>query len=194
MPLKTSTRVTCSMRSITERLNTTPRSAFLCGICHITTSPTTPSASGSFQQPAGTSTSARPSQPPPLLLSQPSGNKGPAADLLGGPPPDGPPNDGPPSDEEPLDYVPSDRERSPPHPASPKAEQPNLAEAIVLMTQELKRCDHKKKSSKAKEPDTFDGSDPRKLNSFILQCKLFFADNNNYSDNHAKVTFALSYL
>ena len=61
------------------------------------------------------------------------------------------------------------------------------------MTQELKHRDHKK-SSKAKEPDTFDGSDPRKLNSFILQCKLFFADNDNYSDDHAKVTFALSYL
>ena len=61
------------------------------------------------------------------------------------------------------------------------------------MTQELKRRDHKK-SSKAKEPDTFDSSDPRKLNSFILQCKLFFADNDNYSDDHAKVTFALSYL
>ena len=62
------------------------------------------------------------------------------------------------------------------------------------MTQELKHHDHKKKSSKAKEPDTFDGSDPQKLNSFILQCKLFFADNDNYSNNHAKVTFALSYL
>ena len=62
------------------------------------------------------------------------------------------------------------------------------------MTQELKRRDHKKKLSKAKEPDTFDGSDPCKLNSFILQCKLFFADNDNYSDNHTKVTFTLSYL
>ena len=144
-----------------ERPNTTPHSAFLCGICHVTTSLTTPSASGSFQQPAGISTSARPSQPPPLPLSQPSGNEALAADLLGGPPPDGPPNNGPPSDEEPLEYVPSNGERSPPHPTSPEAEQLNLAEAIVLMTQELKRRDHKKKSSsKAKEPDTFDGSDP----------------------------------
>ena len=107
------------------------------------------------------STSAGPSQPPPLLLSQPSGNKAPAADLPGGPPPDGPPNDGPPSDKEPLDYVLSDGERSLPHPASPEAEQLNLAKAIVLMTQELKHRDHKKKSSKAKEPDTFDGSDSK---------------------------------
>ena len=193
MSPKTSTRVTHSTRAIVERPSTTPRSAFLRSIRHVTTSPTTPSASGSFQQLAGTSTSARPSQPP-LPLSQPSGNEALAADLLGGPPPDGPPDDGPPSDEEPLEYVPSDGERSPPHPASPEAEQPNLAEAIVLMTKELKCRDHKKKSSKAKEPDTFDSSDPRKLNSFILQCKLFFADNDNYSDDHAKVTFALSYL
>ena len=133
---------------------------------------------GSSQQPAGTSTSAGPSQPPLLPLSQSSGNEVLTADLLDGPPPDGPPDDGPPSDKEPLDYVLSDGERSLPHPASPKAEQPNLAEAIILMTQELKHRDHKKKLSKAKEPDTFDSSDPQKLNSFILQCKLFFADNN----------------
>ena len=124
------------------------------------TSLTTPLALGSFQQPAGTSTSARPSQPPLLPLSQPSGSKALAADLSGGPPPDSPPNDGPPSDEEPFNYVPSDGERTLPHPASPKAEQPNLAKAIVLMTQELKHHDHKKKLSKAKEPDTCDGSDP----------------------------------
>ena len=62
------------------------------------------------------------------------------------------------------------------------------------MTQELKHCDLKKKLSKAKKPDTFNGSNPRKLNSFILQCKLFFAHNNNYSDDHARITFTLSYL
>ena len=174
MAPKTSTCVTRSTRSIAERPTTTPCSAFLCSICHVTTSLTTPSGSGSFQQPAGTSTSAGPSQPP-LPLSQPSGNEAPAADLLGGPPPDSPPDDGPPSDEEPLDYILSDGERSLPHPASPEAGQPNLAKAIVLMTQELKHCDHKKKSSKAKEPDTFDSSNPQKLNSFILQCKLFSA-------------------
>ena len=139
MPPKTSTRVTRSMRPITERPNTTPCSAFLHSIHHVTTSPTTPSAQGSFQQPAGTSTSAGPSQPPPLLLSQPSGNKALAADLLGRPPPDSPPDDGPPSDEEPFNYVPSNRERTLLHSTSPEAEQPNLTKAIILMTQELKR-------------------------------------------------------
>ena len=85
--------------SLPFKFTTTLRSAFLRGIRHVTTSPTTLSASGSFPQPAGTSTSAGPSQPP-LPLSQPSGNEAPAADLPGGPPPDSPPDDGPPSDSD----------------------------------------------------------------------------------------------
>ena len=72
----------------------------------------------------------------------------------------------------------------------------NLAEAITLMTKELKCCDSTTNSSgaNAKRPDTFDGTDPRKLNNFILLCNLFFQNNSTYSDNKAKVTFALSYL
>ena len=49
-------------------------------------------------------------------------------------------------------------------------------------------------SSNAKKPDTFDGSDSKKLNNFILLCNLYFRNNSTYSDNEAKVTFALSYL
>jgi len=74
---------------------------------------------------------------------------------------------------------------------------PNLAEAITLMTQELKRRDTAPSGSSganAKKPDTFDGSDPKKLNNFILLCNLFFRNNSAYSDDEAKVTFALSYL
>ena len=72
---------------------------------------------------------------------------------------------------------------------------PNLAEAISLMTKELKHRDNTKASkAKSKEPDTFDGSDPRKLNNFILLCNLYFHNNLSYSDNDAKVTFTLSYL
>ena len=72
----------------------------------------------------------------------------------------------------------------------------NLAEAITLMTKELKHCDSTPNSSgaNAKKPDTFDGTDPKKLNNFILLCNLFFQDNSTYSDNEAKVTFASSYL
>ena len=63
------------------------------------------------------------------------------------------------------------------------------------MTQELRRRETQStKRAKAKEPDTFDGTDPRKLNNFILLCNLYFRSNPAYSDDSAKVTFALSYL
>ena len=47
-----------------------------------------------------------------------------------------------------------------------------------------------------KEPNTFDGSDPKKLNNFILLCNLFFRTNPHIyeDDDAAKVTFALSFL
>jgi hypothetical protein len=61
------------------------------------------------------------------------------------------------------------------------------------MTQELRRRE-KHPVTKVKEPDTFDGSDPRKLNNFILLCNLYFRQNPAYSDNSAKVNFALSHL
>ena len=48
--------------------------------------------------------------------------------------------------------------------------------------------------AKAEEPDTFDGSNPKKLNNFILLCNLYFCNNPTYSNDELKVTFALSYL
>ena len=71
---------------------------------------------------------------------------------------------------------------------------PNLAHAIMLMTKELRRRENPANRAKAKEPDTFDGSDPRKLNNFILLCNLYFRTNPSYSNDETKVTFALSHL
>ena len=70
----------------------------------------------------------------------------------------------------------------------------NLAEAISLMTKELKCHDDKSGKAKAKGLDTFDGSDPHKLNSFLLFCNLYFHNNLSYADDDAKVTFVLTYL
>src|SRR5882724_5365918 len=45
------------------------------------------------------------------------------------------------------------------------------------------------------EPDPFDGSDSRKLRTFILQCKLNFRDRQDvFKSNTAKVNYMLSYL
>ena len=71
---------------------------------------------------------------------------------------------------------------------------PNLAEAIMLMTEQLCHRDPPIQKAKAKEPNNFDGSKPQKLNNFILLCDLFFCSNPVYSNDSNKVTFVLSYL
>ena len=73
---------------------------------------------------------------------------------------------------------------------------PNLAEAIMLMMHELthRETAQKASNSKVKEPDTFDGSDPKKLSNFILLCNPFFHNSSAYSEGDAKVTSALFHL
>jgi Retrotransposon gag protein len=73
---------------------------------------------------------------------------------------------------------------------------PNLAEAIVLMTNVLRHRDPPSRpvNTSVKQPDTFDGSDPKKLNNFILLCNLYFRNNPAYSADDAKTTFALTLL
>ena len=101
-------------------------------------------------------------------------------------PPEAPFN--PPAD--PLDDLDIDPNH---HSAMTSDEEPNLARALTLLTEQLRSRD-KPKRVKAKEPDTFDGSDSRKLNNFILLCNLYFRHNPSYEEDATKVTFALSYL
>jgi hypothetical protein len=51
---------------------------------------------------------------------------------------------------------------------------PNLAEAITLLAGSLRAPKRSSARRKTQEPDTFDGSDSRKLQSFLLQCHLNF--------------------
>ena len=52
-----------------------------------------------------------------------------------------------------------------------------------------------KSQVKPRVPDTFDGSDPGKLETFIFQCNMYLAiRSSDFSDDEARVTFALSYL
>ena len=73
---------------------------------------------------------------------------------------------------------------------------PNLAQAIMLMTNKIHWRDTPLKlfNTQVKQPDTFDGSDPKKLNNFILLCNLYFQKNPAYSKDNSKVTFALTLL
>jgi len=53
-----------------------------------------------------------------------------------------------------------------------------LAEALRQISENLNRGSvPKPHQSKARIPDTFDGSDPHKLNHFLFQCRLFFHAN-----------------
>ena len=74
---------------------------------------------------------------------------------------------------------------------------PSLATAIMPMTQELRHRENLSSSrsvGKVKEPNTFDSSNPQKLNNFILLCNLYSRNNLSYYDDELKVTFALSFL
>jgi hypothetical protein len=92
-------------------------------------------------------------------------------------------------------YVPEPQPDTPQPINNPFVEQstPNLAQAIVLMTDELRRRETPRRA-KVKEPDTFDGSDPKKLSNFILLCNLYFRNNPAYPDDDSKITYALTLL
>jgi len=48
---------------------------------------------------------------------------------------------------------------------------------------------------KPRSPDTFDGSDPGKLDAFIFQCSIYIVlRGQNFPDEASKVAFMLSYL
>jgi len=71
-----------------------------------------------------------------------------------------------------------------------------LAEALQQLSENLNRGSAPKPhQSKAHIPDTFDSSDPHKLNHFLFQCWLFFhANPSQFSTNKEKINFAMTYL
>jgi len=75
-------------------------------------------------------------------------------------------------------------------PTNSQADATAIAEAIGKV---LKTNNNSK--PKLWEPDLFDGSNPRKLRTFILQCKLNFRDHKDaFEDDSDKVNYVLSYL
>ncbi|MCQ4503863.1 hypothetical protein NON27_27120, partial [Vibrio parahaemolyticus] len=54
--------------------------------------------------------------------------------------------------------------------------------------------DSSESKSKVKEPEVFNGSDPRKLKMFFVNLALVFNDRSKYSTDHQKVNYTLSYL
>ncbi|KIO07414.1 hypothetical protein M404DRAFT_23924 [Pisolithus tinctorius Marx 270] len=71
----------------------------------------------------------------------------------------------------------------------------NLAKAIELLTCNAHTSSESSSRMKLHEPDTLDGTDPKKLCAFLIQCELNFRDQPQaFQSDQAKVTFAQSFL
>jgi len=70
----------------------------------------------------------------------------------------------------------------------------NLSIAIDRLARSS-RSSESSSHTKVREPDTFDGTDPKKLCTFLVQCELNFQDRlKAFHTDRTKVTFAQSYL
>jgi len=108
-----------------------------------------------------------------------------------GPRGDGPddPNDPNPDDggEDPIDGIPDPDEAG-------LVIFNNLSIAIDRLARSS-RSSESSSRTKVREPDTFDGTDPKKLRTFLVQCELNFQDRPKaFRTDRTKVTFAQSYL
>ena len=71
----------------------------------------------------------------------------------------------------------------------------NLSITIDRLTCSARSSNSSSLRTKVREPDTFDGTDPKKLCTFFIQCELNFQDRPKaFRTDQAKVTFAQSYL
>ena len=72
----------------------------------------------------------------------------------------------------------------------------NLALAVNRFSRSSRRTNDPLSShAKVREPDTFDGTEPKKLRTFLVQCELCFQDRPKaFRQDRAKVTFTQSYL
>ncbi|KAF5359455.1 hypothetical protein D9756_003189 [Leucocoprinus leucothites] len=85
----------------------------------------------------------------------------------------------------------------PPHPRHRDCFQGCLADALSQLTDNL---DHHPQPNmapinKARLPDMFSRTDPDKLNTFLIQCHLYFCANpTQFQEDSQKVNFAMTYL
>ncbi|KIO13208.1 hypothetical protein M404DRAFT_18701 [Pisolithus tinctorius Marx 270] len=71
----------------------------------------------------------------------------------------------------------------------------NLTSAIKLLARNARTSPESSSRTKLHEPDTFDGTDPKKLRTFFIQCELNFQDHPQaFRTDCAKVIFTQSYL
>ncbi|KIO00537.1 hypothetical protein M404DRAFT_152594 [Pisolithus tinctorius Marx 270] len=143
---------------------------------------------------ARTSNTPTPHHPTaPIPEGDPS-NDGPGNDDDNPPEDDDPSND--PDDNGPSDNDPEDDLDFPDPDTEPTITVlDNLASAIKLLAHNARTTPESSSRTKLREPDTFDGTDPKKLCTFFIQCELNFQDRPRaFRTDHAKVIFAQLYL
>ncbi|KAF5355634.1 hypothetical protein D9756_004424 [Leucocoprinus leucothites] len=120
------------------------------------------------------------------------------ADAGGGDGDGGPPNDDPDDEGDP-----EDEPDEPPH--RHRCQNPDPEERFLnimdCFATNLENRNHtpqpvvKMERIQAKEPDTFDGSKPQKLDEFLFQCRLYFNTNlSQFTTERVKVSFAMTFL
>jgi hypothetical protein len=108
--------------------------------------------------------------------------------------PDEDPDDDPNNPDDPDDNPDNDPDEEPDE-DDDEVNAENLTQAITLLAKSVKNSQGKSASTKVREPDAFDGTDPKKLRVFLVQCQLNFkARPVAFESDEAKVNYALSYL
>ncbi|KIO13940.1 hypothetical protein M404DRAFT_18191 [Pisolithus tinctorius Marx 270] len=143
-----------------------------------------------------TPTPRRPTAPIP---ENDPGNDGPGDDDDNNPDDDDPsndPNDNGPSDDNPDENDPEDEPDFPDPDTKPAIMVlDNLTVAIKLLACNTHTSPESSSRTKLHEPNTFDGTNPKKLCAFFIQCELNFQDWPwAFQTNCTKVIFTQSYL
>jgi hypothetical protein len=81
-----------------------------------------------------------------------------------------------------------------PPPVPPPANNNDITNVMRFLAQAI-TANREPPKSKIREPDTFNGSNPKKLHTFLVQCQLTFNDRlTTYANDRTKVNFVISYL
>jgi hypothetical protein len=95
------------------------------------------------------------------------------------------------SDSHHSDDSASNRDEPAPHPDQDLA---RSLQRLVSTINSLSTAPRSKRIN-SRVPDIFDGSDPKKLDTFVFQCSMYIAaHSSDFPDQESRVSFALSYL
>ena len=105
----------------------------------------------------------------------------------------------PAGEDNPDDHAISSDPNNPIDPSNPKPDIPPvdsntlLAAALDNLNRGLRKL--RPNSTKVKEPESFDGSNPSKLREFLVSCSLVFSNHpDSFSRDEKRIRYAISYL